>query len=82
MKPLRGKVIVKRARLDEVSPGGILLAGLQGMSLFVDVIAVHRDSELKVGDRVVLGKWAGKKIPTDAGELLSISEKDAEAVLG
>ena len=80
-RPLHDRVVVRRIDAEEKSAGGIIIPDTakekpsQG-----EVIAVGpggRDEsgklipiDLKVGDRVLFGKWSGTEVKIDGQELL------------
>jgi chaperonin GroES len=91
-RPLHDRVLVKRMEADEKSPGGIIIPDTakdkpqQG-----EVIAVGpggRDQsgkltpiDIKVGDRILFGKWSGTEIKLDGTEYLIMKESDVLGVL-
>jgi chaperonin GroES len=91
-RPLHDRVLVKRIEAEEKSPGGILIPDTakekpqQG-----EVIAVGpggRDQsgkltpiDVKVGNRVLFGKWSGTEIKLDGVEYLIMKETDILGVL-
>ena len=91
-RPLHDRVVVKRIDAEEKSAGGIIIPDTakekpsQG-----EVIAVgpgSRDEsgklisiDLKVGDRVLFGKWSGTEIKIDGEELLIMKESDILGVV-
>ena len=91
-RPLHDRVLVRRVEADEKSAGGIIIPDTakekpsQG-----EITAVGpggRDEsgklvpiELKVGDRVLFGKWSGTEIKLDGDELLIMKESDIMGVL-
>ena len=93
IRHLHDRVVVRRKEEQETSAGGILLPGSakekpsQG-----EVIAVGsgrildngetRPVDVKVGDTVVFGKYAGSDtIEVDGEELIILSESDIKAVV-
>ena len=91
MKPLADRVIIKPSPAEEKTKGGIILPDtakekpIQG-----EVIAVgpgRREKgevvpmELKVGDRVVYGKYSGTQVELDGEEIILIKEADVIAKL-
>ncbi len=91
-RPLHDRVVVKRIDAEEKSSGGIIIPDTakekpsQG-----EVIAVGpggRDEagklipiDIKVGDRVLFGKWSGTEVKIDGQELLIMKESDIMGVL-
>ena len=91
-RPLHDRVVVKRIDAEEKSAGGIIIPDTakekpsQG-----EVIAVGpggRDEagklipiDIKVGDRVLFGKWSGTEVKIDGEDLLIMKESDIMGVL-
>jgi len=91
-RPLHDRVVIKRIEADERSTGGIIIPDTakekpqQG-----EVIAVGpggRDEagklipiDVKVGDRVLFGKWSGTEVKLDGIEYLIMKESDLMGVL-
>jgi chaperonin GroES len=91
-RPLHDRVVVKRIDAEEKTAGGIIIPDTakekpsQG-----EVIAVGpggRDEagklipiDLKVGDRVLFGKWSGTEVKIDGVDLLIMKESDIMGVL-
>jgi chaperonin GroES len=91
-RPLHDRVVVRRIDEDERTKGGIIIPDTakekpqQG-----EVIAVgpgERDEKgqvqtlgVKVGDRVLFGKWSGTEVKLDGEELLIMKESDILGVL-
>ncbi len=87
IRPLHDRVIVRRLEQDEKTAGGIIIPDtakekpVQG-----EVIAVGpgaRDDagrlvpmDVKVGDAVLFGKWAGTEVKLDGEEVLVLKESD------
>ena len=91
-RPLHDRVVVKRIEAEEKSTGGIIIPDTakekpsQG-----EVIAVGpggRDEagklipvDLKVGDRILFGKWSGTEVKIDGTEYLIMKESDVMGVV-
>lgn len=91
-RPLFDRVLVKRTAEDTKTAGGIIIPDTakekpsQG-----EIIAVGpggRDEQgktipmsLKVGDRVLFGKWSGTEVKIDGEELLIMKEADVLGTL-
>ena len=91
-RPLHDRVVVKRIEEEAKTTGGIIIPDTakekpqQG-----EVIAVGpgaRDEagkvtplDVKVGDRVLFGKWSGSEVKLDGEELLIMKESDILGVL-
>ncbi|MDP7537223.1 MAG: co-chaperone GroES [Methylococcales bacterium] len=92
IRPLHDRVIVKRVEEETTSAGGIVLPGSaaekpsEGTVLAVgngkvldngDVRAV----DVKVGDRVLFGKYSGNEVKVDGDDLIVMREEDIMGVL-
>jgi chaperonin GroES len=91
-RPLHDRVVIKRIEAEEKTTGGIIIPDTakekpqQG-----EVIAVGpggRDQsgklipvDVKVGDRVLFGKWSGTEVKLDDVEYLIMKESDIMGVL-
>jgi chaperonin GroES len=88
-RPLHDRVVVKRIDAEEKSAGGIIIPDTakekpsQG-----EVIAGGRDEagklvpiDVKVGDRVLFGKWSGTEVKIDGQELLIMKESDIMGII-
>ena len=93
IRPLYDRVIVRREEEEQKTAGGILLPGsAQEKPNQGEVIAVGsgrildsgelRPVDVKIGDIVVFGQYAGNdKIDVDGEELIILSESDIKAVV-
>jgi chaperonin GroES len=91
-RPLHDRVVVKRIDAEEKSAGGIIIpdTAMEKPQLG-EVIAVGpggRDEagklipiDVKVGDRVLFGKWSGTEVKIDGIEYLIMKESDIMGVL-
>jgi chaperonin GroES len=91
-RPLHDRVVVKRLDPEEKSKGGIIIPDtVREKPSQGEVTAVGpggRDEagklipiDLKVGDRVLFGKWSGTEVKLDGEELLIMKESDIMGVL-
>jgi len=92
IRPLYDRVVVRRMEEETTTPGGIVLPDsatekpMQG-----EVVAVGRGKALengefraldvKVGDKVLFGKYAGTEIKVDGEELLMMREDDLLGII-
>jgi len=93
IRPLHDRVIVKRVEEETKTAGGIVLPGSatekpsQGTVLAVGTgkaldNGTVRPVDVKVGDRVLFGKYAGNEVKIDGDDLIVMREDDIMAVLG
>ena len=93
IRPLHDRVILKRMEEETTSPGGIVIPDSAAEKpIRGEVIATGTGKRLesgevipldvKVGDKVLFGKWSGTEITLDGEELLIMKESDILAILG
>ena len=93
-RPLHDRVVVKRIDAEEKTKGGIIIpdtakekpsqgevtaVGPGGRDEAGKLIPI--DIKVKVGDRVLFGKWSGTEVKLDGEELLIMKESDIMGVL-
>ncbi len=92
LRPLHNRVLVKRQEEETTSKGGIVLPGsatekpMQG-----EVVAVGAGKrletgelvtmDLKIGDTILFGKYAGTEVKLEDNEFVMMSEDDVMAVV-
>jgi chaperonin GroES len=87
VRPLHDRVLVKRLAEEEKSKGGIIIPDtakekpIQGEIIAVGSGRVTEDGkvrplDVKKGDRVLFGKYAGTEIKIDGNEFLMMREED------
>jgi len=92
LKPLGDRVIVKPKAPEEKTKGGIILPDTaQEKPMEGEIIAVGNgriaddgkkiSMELKVGDKVLYGKYSGTEVKVNDEELLIMRESDVYAVI-
>jgi chaperonin GroES len=91
-RPLHDRVVIRRVEEDTKSKGGIIIPDTaQEKPMQGEVIAVGpggRDEsgklipiDLKAGDFVLFGKWAGTEVKLDGEELLIMKESDVMGII-
>ena len=91
-RPLHDRVVVKRTDSEQKSTGGIIIPDTaQEKPQQGEVIAVGpggRDEagkliplDVKVGDRVLFGKWSGTEVKLDGVEYLIMKESDIMGIV-
>jgi len=91
-RPLHDRVVVARIDADDKTAGGIIIPDTaKEKPSEGEVISVGpggRDEagkiipiDLKVGDRVLFGKWSGTEVKIDGDELLIMKESDILGVI-
>ncbi len=92
LRPLHDRVVVKRKEEERTSPGGIVIPDTaKEKPIRGEVVAVGRgkllDSgdqrplDVKVGDEVLFGKYAGTEVKVADEDLLVLREDDIMAVI-
>jgi chaperonin GroES len=91
IRPLHDRVIVKRWEEEKTSPGGIVIPDSAAEKpVKGEVVAVGngkilengetRKLDLKVGDKILFGKYSGTEVKVDGTDLLVMREDDIMAV--
>lgn len=86
-RPLHDRVVVRRLEQEEKTAGGIIIPDTakekpqQGEIVATGPGARGEDGKLvaldvKVGDRVLFGKWSGTEVKIEGEELLIMKESD------
>jgi len=92
-RPLHDRVVVRRVDSEEKTAGGIILPDTaQEKPSEGEIIAVGsgaRDEsgklvplDVKVGDRVLFGKWSGTEVKVNGQDVLIMKESDIMGVIG
>jgi chaperonin GroES len=92
VKPLYDRVLVKRIEEKEQVRGGIIIPDsakekpMEGKVIAVGAGRVNKDGsrmkmELKAGDRVLFGKYAGQEIKIDDKEHVIIKEDEVLGII-
>ena len=92
LRPLHDRVIVKRMEEERMSAGGIVIPDSatekpsRGEILAVGNGKILENGEkraldIKVGDKVLFGKYSGTEVKVDGEELLVMKEDDIMAVV-
>lgn len=87
IQPLADRVIIKAQEAEEVTKGGIILPDtVKEKPMQGDVVAVGSgkiteegkkiELTVKVGDKVLYGKYSGTEITVDGSEYLIMRESD------
>ncbi|OFX15150.1 MAG: co-chaperone GroES [Armatimonadetes bacterium RBG_16_58_9] len=91
LRPLGDRIIVKAALAEDVTAGGIVLPdSAKEKPQEGEAIAVGPGAQLdsgkkapldvKVGDRVIYGKYAGTEVKVDSEELVILRQEDVLAI--
>jgi len=91
-RPLHDRVLVRRIEADEKTAGGIIIPDTaKEKPQEGEIIAVGPgardesgklvDLDVKVGDRILFGKWSGTEIKLNGEDLLIMKESDVMGVI-
>ena len=92
IRPLHDRVIVRRMEEERTSPGGIVLPdAATEKPVMGEVIAVGKgklnskgnliEMDVKVGDKVLFGKYSGTEVKIGGEEVLVMREEDIMGVI-
>lgn len=92
MRPLHDRVLVKRIESEEKTKSGIIIPDtVKEKPQEGEVVAIGSGLrqengtiiplDVKVGDRVLFGKWSGTEIKVDGDDFLVMKESDIMGVL-
>lgn len=91
IKPLFDRVVLKSAEVEETTKSGILLTGsAKEKPQMSEVVAVGPGGlvngkevvmTVKVGDRVIVGKYSGTEVKLDGVEYSIVSQSDILAIV-
>ena len=87
IRPRHDRILVSRAKAEEKSPGGIIIPeNAKEKPVWGEVLAIGngkvqedgtiRKLDVKVGDRVLFGKYAGTEVKIDGEERVILREDD------
>jgi chaperonin GroES len=92
IRPLHDRVLVRRMEDETVSAGGILIPdNAKEKPSRGEILAVGngkhlengdvRPLEVKVGDKILFGKYSGNEVKVDGEELLVMREDDIVGII-
>ena len=92
IRPLHDRVIVKRLESETKTAGGIVIPDsaaekpVQGKIVAVGKGKILEDGtvrplDVKVGDKILFGKYSGTEVKVDGEELVVMREEDVMAVI-
>ena len=91
-RPLHDRVLIRRLENEEKTSGGIIIPDtakekpMQGEIVAAGPGARSEDGTLhpldvKVGDKVLFGKWSGTEVKIDGEEYLILKESDVMGII-
>ncbi len=92
VKPLYDRVLIKRVEEKETRSGGIIIPDsakekpMEGKVVAIGAGRVNKDGkrvalEVKVGDRILFGKYAGQEIKIDDKEHVILKEDEVLGII-
>jgi len=92
-RPLHDRVLVRRVEAEEKTAGGIIIPdSAKEKPAEGEIVAVGTGTraengtitplDVKVGDRVLFGKWSGTEVKVAGEDLLIMKESDILGVIG
>ena len=93
IKPLHDRIVVKRLEGEETTKGGIIIPDSANAEKpnTGEIIAAGngritdsgdvRTMDVKVGDQILFGQYAGQSVKVDGEELIMMKEEDILAVV-
>ncbi|MBW2407021.1 MAG: co-chaperone GroES [Deltaproteobacteria bacterium] len=92
LRPLNDRILVKRVEEETKTKGGIIIPDTakekpaEGKIVAVGVGALNNDGkrvplEVKVGDRILFGKYGGQEVKIEGEEYLIMSEQEVLCVI-
>jgi chaperonin GroES len=93
VKPLADRILVRRIEEGEVKKGGIIIPDTaKEKPQEAEVVAVgpgamsedgkRMEMEVKKGDRILMGKYAGTEVKIDGKEYIIMREDEVLAIIG
>ena len=91
IKPLLDRVVLKQAEVEETTKSGLIIASAaQEKPQVAEVVAVGPGGivdgkeivmQVKVGDKVIIGKYSGTEVKLDKDEYTIVRQADILAVV-
>ncbi len=92
-RPLHDRVVIRRIESNDRTPGGIIIPDTaKEKPQEGEVIAVGpgaRDEtgrmqplDVRVGDRILFGKWSGTEVKVNGEDLIIMKESDILGIVG
>lgn len=92
IRPLHDRVLVRRLDEEKTSPGGIVIPDtaaekpMQGEIVAVGNGKIQENGDIrpldvKIGDKVLFGKYSGTEVKVEGEELLVMREDDVMGVI-
>lgn len=91
IKPLADRVVIKSVEAEETTKSGIILAGsAKEKPQVAEIVAVGPGGlvdgnevkmYVKVGDKIIIGQYAGNPVKIDGEELVIVRQSDILAIV-
>ena len=91
-KPLHDRVVVRRVENDEKTSGGLIIPdSAQEKPAEGEVVSVGNGAidekgnrmpmDVKIGDRILFGKWSGTEVKINGEDMLIMKESDILGIM-
>ena len=92
LRPLHDRVVIRRTEEERKSPGGIVIPDsaaekpVEGKVVAVGKGKILEDGQVrpldvKIGDKILFGKYSGTEVKVDGEDLVVMREEDVMAVI-
>ena len=92
LRPLQDRVLIRRVEQEAKTAGGILIPDTaQEKPMEGEVVAIGPGArsedglihplDVRVGDRILIGKWSGSEVKIDGEELIIMKESDILGII-
>ena len=82
LKPTADNIVLKQTEAEETTASGIILAAAKEKPAIYEVMSAGPDvNDVKVGDKVVVGKFTGNEIKLDGVEYKFVKLEDVLAIV-
>jgi chaperonin GroES len=75
-RPLGDRVLVKRVEEEAKTKGGIIIPDTAKEKPQEGEVLAVGPGDVKVGDRILFGKWSGTEVKIDGDDLIIMKESD------
>lgn len=82
LKPLGDKIIIEVVEIDNKTRGGIILSSAnQEKSNQGVVVAIGKEGDIAVGDKIIFMKYAGTETKYEGNDYLILRQEDVLAII-
>lgn len=92
IRPLHDRVVIKRLEAEEKTASGIVLPGSAAEKPDIGIVVatgngkllenqIRQNLDVKIGDKVIFGKYSGQTVKVDGDELQIMREDDIMGII-